>query len=134
MQQFWGIRLVALIIDAVFITLLLWVLSALVYPLVASTGYFGVLNYWYILWGIVIWLYFTVMEGRWSSTLGKGLFKLKVQAKEGEMSYKKAFIRNISKFLWIPLVVDVAIGFASGQETKERYLDRVAGTMVIKTE
>lgn len=134
MQEFWGTRLVALIIDAVFITLLLWVLTALIYPLIASTGNYNVLNYWYIFWGIIILLYFTIMEGKWSSTLGKGLFRLKVQAKEGEMTYKKAFIRNISKFLWIPLIVDVAVGLITNKDTKEKYLDHVAGTRVIKTE
>jgi hypothetical protein len=29
------------------------------------------------------------------------------------MTYRLAFIRNISKFLWIPLVVDFIIGFAT---------------------
>jgi uncharacterized RDD family membrane protein YckC len=134
MQEFWGIRLVALIVDGIFITLLSWVLTALIYPLIALTGGFPVMNFWLIVWGIIILIYFTVMEGKWSTTLGKGLFKLKVQAKEGEMSYKTALLRNLSKFLWIPLVVDIAIGFMGEKESKERYLDRVAGTRVVKVE
>ena len=43
------------------------------------------------------------MEGKTSSTIGKRLFKLKVKAKDGDMNYKKAFIRNLSKILWVPL-------------------------------
>lgn len=135
MQEFWGGRLVALLIDAIFITLLMWVMTAIIYPLVAWANLYSLLNYWIILWGVLILLYFTVMEGKWSTTLGKGLFKLKVQGLNGVMNYKKAFLRNISKFLWIPLVVDVAVGFSRGKAgTKQRYLDQLAGTRIVKVE
>jgi uncharacterized RDD family membrane protein YckC len=135
MQEFWGGRLAALIVDAIFITLLMWVLTAIFYPLVAWANLYPILNYWIILWGVLIILYFTVMEGKWSTTLGKGLFKLKVQAVDGTMNYKKAFLRNVSKFLWIPLVVDMAVGFSRDKTgTRKRYLDQVAGTTVIKSE
>jgi len=135
MQEFWGGRLAALIVDAIFITLLMWVLTAILYPLIAWANLYPILNYWIVLWGVLILLYFTVMEGKWSTTLGKGLFKLKVQAVKGTMNYKKAFLRNISKFLWIPLVVDIAVGFSRGETgIRKRYLDQVAGTIVIKSE
>ena len=58
MQEFWGIRLVALIVDAIFITLLLWVLTALIYPLIAMAGSFAILNFWILIWGILILLIF----------------------------------------------------------------------------
>jgi uncharacterized RDD family membrane protein YckC len=135
MQEFWGKRLAALIIDAIFITLLMWVLTAIAYPLIAWNNLYSVLNYWFVLLGVLIVLYFTVMEGKWSSTLGKGLLKLKVQAADENMNNKKAFLRSISKFLWIPLVVDILIGFARSKEgTRQRYLDQVARTTVIKVE
>lgn len=135
MEEFWGGRLAALIVDAIFITLLMWVGTAILYPLIAWVNIYPILNYWIILWGVLILLYFTIMEGKWSTTLGKGLFKLKVQNVDGVMNYKVAFLRNISKFLWIPLVVDVAVGFSRGETgTRKRYLDPVAGTTVIKAE
>jgi uncharacterized RDD family membrane protein YckC len=135
MEEFWGRRLAALIIDAIFITLLMWVLTAIVYPLIAWNNLYSILNYWLVLLGVLIILYFTVMEGKWSTTLGKGLLKLKVQAAGGDINFKKAFLRSISKFLWIPLVIDVIIGFARSKEgIKQRYLDQVASTTVIKVE
>ncbi len=135
MQEFWGRRLVALIVDAIFITLLMWVLTAIVYPVLAWNNLYSVFNYWLVVLGVLIVLYFTVMEGKWSSTLGKGLLKLKVQAADGNMNYKKAFLRNISKFLWIPLVVDFLIGLIVSKEgTRKRYLDLLAKTTVIKVE
>ncbi|NYB52158.1 MAG: RDD family protein [Methanobacteriaceae archaeon] len=133
MQEFWGLRLAALIIDVIFITLLLWILTALIYPLIAWTGGFAILNFWLLLWGIITLLYFTIMEGKWCTTLGKGLFKFKVRSDEGEMNYKKALLRNLSKFLIIPLVVDIAVGFRAEKETKKRYLDHFAGTRVVKS-
>lgn len=135
MQEFWGRRLVALIVDVIFITLLMWVLTAIIYPVLAWNNLYSVLNYWLILLGVLIVLYFTIMEGKWSSTLGKGLLKLKVQAADGNMNYKKAFLRNISKFLWIPLVIDLLIGVVVSKEgTRKRYLDLLAKTTVIKVE
>lgn len=135
MQEFWGRRLAALIVDAIFITLLMWVLTAIVYPILALNNLYSVLNYWLVLLGVLIILYFTVMEGKWSTTLGKGLLKLKVQAADGDMNYKKAFLRNISKFLWIPLVVDLIIGFARGKEgIRQKFMDQVARTTVINVD
>jgi uncharacterized RDD family membrane protein YckC len=135
MEEFWGRRLAALIIDAIFITLLMWVLTAIVYPIIAWNNLYSILNYWLVLWGVLIILYFTVMEGKWSTTLGKGLLKLKVQAVDENMNYKKAFLRNISKFLWIPLVIDLLVGFVRSKEgIRQRYLDQVARTTVFKVE
>lgn len=134
MQEFWGIRLVALIIDAIFVTLLLWVLTALIYPLLALANIYALFNFWLIFLGVITLLYFMVMEGKWSTTLGKGLLGLKVQATEGEMNYKKALIRNLSKFLWIPLVVDIIVGFRGSDGSRQRYLDKFARTRVVKIE
>jgi uncharacterized RDD family membrane protein YckC len=132
MEQFWGRRMAALIIDAIFISLLMWALTALLYPLIALTNLYYVFNFWLILWGFLIIIYFTVMEGKWSTTLGKGLLKLKVQTKDGDMNYQRALLRNLSKFLWIPLLIDAAIGFRGAN--KGRYLDDYANTRVIRLE
>ena len=70
------------------------------------------------------------MEGKTSSTLGKKLFKLKVKAVQDNMNFKKAFIRNISKILWLPLILDVLLGFLL-VDSKDRYLDKVSGTFVV---
>jgi len=132
MEQLWGRRMAALIIDAIFISLLMWALTALLYPLIAMTNLYYVFNFWLILWGFLIVIYFTVMEGKWSTTLGKGLLNLKVQTKDGDMNYKRALVRNLSKFIWIPLLIDVAMGFRGAN--KGRYLDDYVSTRVIRLE
>jgi len=129
MQNLWGKRLAALIIDFLIIMIVIWVLSAIIYPLIAVTGIFEILNYWLIVTALIIIGYFTYFEGKQGTTPGKNVMKIKVVADSGEMSYRKAFIRNLSKILWIPLIVDVIAGYAAGN-SKLRYLDKVAGTDV----
>jgi uncharacterized RDD family membrane protein YckC len=129
---FWGRRIVALLIDALLITLFLWAITAAFYPIIAWTNTYYILNFWPILSGIVIVLYFTFLEGKWATTLGKGALKLSVKARDGNLNYSKAFLRNISKFLWIPLILDVIIGFSvSSRGSRQLYLDKLADTEVL---
>lgn len=133
MQKLWGKRFTALIIDFLVITLIIWVLSAIIYPLIAMSNIFGILNYWLIFTALIIIGYFTYLEGNYGKTLGKNVMKIKVIADDDEMNYQKAFIRNLSKILWIPLIVDVLAGYLAGN-SKLRYLDKIAGTNVVNLE
>jgi uncharacterized RDD family membrane protein YckC len=130
MESLWGKRFLALLIDVVVVMLIVWILSALIYPLIASAGMYGILNYWLILSALIIIGYFTYLEGKFGLTLGKYIIKLKVVADEGNMDYGKAFKRNLSKILWFPLIIDVLAGYM-GDGSKIRYLDKFAGTNVV---
>ena len=44
------------------------------------------------------------------------------------MSYKKAFIRNLTKIYWIPLIFDIIIGKVLNYPS--RLFDKLAGTDV----
>jgi len=129
MQNLWGRRLLALIIDSLIILIIMSVLSAIIYPLIAVMNIYEILNYWLIVAALVIIGYFTFFEGKGGTTPGKNAMKIKAVADNGEINYQKAFIRNLSKILWIPLIVDVIAGYAAGN-SKLRYLDKVAGTDV----
>jgi uncharacterized RDD family membrane protein YckC len=131
MEKLWGKRFFALLIDAVAVTLVIWILSALIYPLIAIAGIYGILNYWLILAALMIIGYFTYLEGKFGTTLGKKIVKIKVVADNGNMDYKRAFKRNLSKILWFPLIIDVIAGYKTG-DFKIRYLDKYAGTNVIE--
>jgi uncharacterized RDD family membrane protein YckC len=129
MQNLWGKRFAALIIDFLIIMIITWVLSAIIYPLIAVANIYEILNYWLIVTALIIIGYFTYFEGKSGTTPGKNVMKIKVVADDGEINYQKAFIRNLSKILWAPLIVDVIAGYAAGN-SKLRYLDKVAGTDV----
>ncbi len=130
MEKLWKERFFALVIDVFVITLVTWIIGALIYPLIALAGGFGIFNYWVILTIVLIIGYFTYLEGNYSTTLGKTILKIKVTSDEGELDYRKTFIRNLSKILWVPLILDVIVGYAYG-DSKIRYLDKIAGTGVI---
>jgi len=123
-------RFAALLIDFLVITLIIWITGALIYPLIVILDIFYILNYWLVLVALITIGYFTYFEGKNGATAGKNILKIKVIADEGQMGYKKALIRNLSKILWIPLILDVLIGFAAGN-SKLRYLDKIAGTDVV---
>lgn len=132
MPGLWGKRIVALIVDFLIITLLLYVIVAVIYPVIALTKLFIVFNYlWIPIAAILIVAYFTYFEGKYGTTPGKNFMNLRVRPLKGNMTNKKAFIRNLSKILWLPLIIDILIGFAQSKP-RERYLDRVAKTEVIR--
>ncbi len=131
MEKLWVKRFAALLIDFLVITLIIWITGALTYPLIAITDTFYILNYWLVLVVLIIIGYFTYFEGKNGATVGKNILKIKVIADEGQMNYKKALIRNLSKILWIPLILDVLIGLVAGN-SKLRYLDKIAGTDVVR--
>ena len=133
MPGLWKKRFIALIVDFLIITLLLWVIVAVIYPVIALLNLFALFYVWVPIAAILIVAYFTYFEGKYCTTPGKTVRKLKVRPKEGKMTYRTALIRNLSKILWLPLILDVIIGFAVGKP-RERYLDRLAKTEVIKTE
>jgi uncharacterized RDD family membrane protein YckC len=95
---------------------------------VALSKSFAVLNYWPLLAGIIMVAYFTYLEGKHGFTIGKKLMKIKVMAVEGKIDYKKSFLRNVSKFLWLPLLADLIVGLALGN--RDRYLDQLSKTYV----
>ncbi len=133
MENFWGRRLAALMVDIIILTLFMWILSSIIFLLFAGLGIFSVLSYWIFIGAVIIIVYFTYMEGKTSSTLGKRLFKLKVKVINGNINYKKALVRNLSKILWFPLILDVLIGFLLG-DSNDRFLDKVSGTYVMPVE
>lgn len=132
MENFWGRRFAALLVDMVIITLLLWITSSLIFILAAGLGIYTFLNYWVFIGAILIIGYFTYMEGTFSTTLGKILFKLKVKTKNGNMDYKTAFIRNLSKILWLPLIIDIILGFIF-VDSNDRILNQVSETFIVDT-
>ena len=131
MEILWGRRFVALIVDIIILTLFMYIITAVIFLLFAGVGIFSVLNYWIFMAAIIIIVYFTFMEGKTNSTLGKNLLKLQVMTFNGNMGYKKAFIRSLSKILYVPLIVDVLLGFIFG-DSNDRILDKVSDTYVVR--
>ena len=122
-------RLSACIIDFIVVFLLISIVNNLLFlpisllkvPLISA-------YYPYAVTIIVTIAYFTIMEAKTNKTIGKKVMKLYVSDEEGYISYYSAFIRNITKCFWIPLIFDVIIGKVLGFPS--RLFDKLAGTDV----
>ncbi|MDP1552274.1 MAG: RDD family protein [Methanobacteriaceae archaeon] len=124
-KRFW-----AFIIDFIFITALMWILSIVIYPLLIVTGFFSVFNYWLLLLAVLIIGYFTYLEGSYSKTVGKSLMGIGLKALDENLTYKKTFVRNLSKILWFPLIIDLLAAYFT-KNSSLRILDKYAGTVVV---
>ncbi|MEW6011431.1 MAG: hypothetical protein CIT03_05575 [Methanobacterium sp.] len=123
-------RIVAFILDFLVITFFMWILNPIIYPLVIVTGFYGIFNYSLVFLAIIIMAYFTYLEKSKTSTLGKNIMGIHVEPEKGELTYQKTFIRNLSKILWFPLLLDLIGGYLSKKDSI-RLLDKYAKTKVV---
>ena len=135
----WLLRLIALIIDSVILIVVAAIISffGLVGILATSAFGFGIFGgIWlaiWILYGIFAVLYFFVFDVIWQGTPGKLVLGLRVQTVKGaRINYGQSFIRNISKIFTLFLLLDWLIGIATPGDRRQKYMDRVAGTVVIQ--
>lgn len=123
------LRAKALIIDAVIVTLFSMLIDNILYIILSFINNQTLLA-WYptVVLIVVTMLYFTIFEAKTNKTLGKKMTHLYVSDEEGYMSYKKAFIRNLTKIYWIPLIFDIILGKVLN--CPSRLFDKLAGTDV----
>jgi uncharacterized RDD family membrane protein YckC len=138
----WILRIIALIIDSIIIGIITWILATLILVPLLLTGalYSFWLGYGYTLLfplflGILEVLYFAILEVAWGGTIGKRLMGLTVQMTNGnKVTLDKAIIRNISKIYWLLLLLDWIVALLTpGDDRRQKYTDRIAGTTVVQT-
>jgi uncharacterized RDD family membrane protein YckC len=132
----WLLRLVAFIIDSIIIGIVASIIYFFVILLVVSGGLWlvwGPVLVLGFLLGVLELLYFMFMDVTYGGTLGKRILGLHVQMVDGsKVTFEKAFIRNISKIFWLFLLLDWILGVATpGQDQRQKYTDRIAGTTVV---
>jgi uncharacterized RDD family membrane protein YckC len=136
----WLLRLIALIIDGIILGIIVGILFfALFIPLLFTGALLGLWASWgyalvfpFVL-GLLMVLYFLVLEVYWGGTVGKRIMGLQVQTVNGaRVNFGQAFIRNISKIFWVFLLIDWLIAVATpGADRRQKYTDRIAGTTVV---
>lgn len=137
----WLLRLIALIIDSIILGIVAFIVVVLLLvPFLftgALLGFYAVWGYWLVLplaLGVLSVLYFLVLEVSWGGTVGKRILGLRVQTVNGgRISYSQSFVRNISKIFWVFLLLDWLIGIATPGDRRQKYSDRIAGTVVVQT-
>ena len=128
LQEHWIRRLIAAIIDGILLSIVVFVFNF-------AIGIFvwGVLV-WPLLFGVLWWLYGTLLEGTVGATVGKKLVALQVVAVDGLMDLPRAMIRNVSKLYWILTLIDLLVGAATPGDPRQRFLDRIARTTVTRVD
>jgi uncharacterized RDD family membrane protein YckC len=128
----WIYRLVALIIDSIIAGIIGGIIFVIIFgfsaPWWASTFVSP------LFFGIVLVLYSTFLEATWNGmTVGKKLLGLQVQTTNGgNVTLDKAFIRNLFKFYWLLILLDWLLGILTPGNKRQKYFDRVAGTIVVQ--
>jgi uncharacterized RDD family membrane protein YckC len=136
----WIIRLIALIIDGIILSIaaaIIGFILAIATIFGGGFGYFfggfGFLFFW-LIWGILAVLYYTILDASWGATIGKRIMGLQVQmVNGGKVTIEKALIRNISKIYPLLLLLDWLIGIVTPGDKRQKFSDRYAGTIVVQT-
>jgi uncharacterized RDD family membrane protein YckC len=144
LQDYWLRRLVAFIIDAVLISIAVFILETIIFLATAfSTSTPFVMPWWSthgllfpFFSGLPLFLYSAFTESAYGFTLGKRIMYLKVITKEGNKpALNLAFLRNVTKIYWLALLLDVVIALAlPNRDPVQRYLDTYSGTTVVSAD
>ncbi len=129
LQDHWLRRIVALIIDGIIITVIVFAISIFLWIL-APWGLIG----WFFT-GAIMFLYFILFELIMHSTPGKKLMSLDVVKSDGsQLDFVASLLRNISKIFWLFLLIDWLIGMFTDGDPRQKWLDRYANTTVQRTD
>lgn len=126
LQIHWAKRVVAFLIDLLFVFAPLW--SLLYAGGERRPEVFGVLG------GVVLYAYSVVCEGIARRTVGKLIAGLEVRALRGPMTFPKAAVRNIPKLFWFAFpFFDTLAGLLVEGDPRQRWSDKVLGTTVAQS-
>lgn len=122
-------RVIAYIIDFFVVSAFMWIVSYLIYFTMNPSNVHSVYQYFPIVVPILIMLYFVGCETINGATVGKALMYLQVKSRNGaNINIVQAFVRNLSKIFWVPILFDWIFGKALG---RDRLLAELTRTVVI---
>jgi len=130
-----GPRLIAQIIDAVILFILYYVVGAAMFGGPTFDVYGAAAVSFMGIYGLLGFLYFLILEGLRGATVGKTLMKIKVVREDGSAcGFGSALIRNILRIVdALPFLYINGLILVSRSDKKQRFGDRIAKTVVIKS-
>ena len=141
-QDHWAKRAIAYIIDVAIVSVAAYILLLIVALPALPAIFFGQTFPFAWFWGfwlggivpLIILAYFVLAEALFERTIGKELMGLRVARLDNKrLDLWSSFVRNISKIVFILLVVDVAVGLGTHGDGRQKYSDRYVGTIVETT-
>ncbi|MGB3241237.1 MAG: RDD family protein [Candidatus Omnitrophota bacterium] len=99
----------------------------------ATRGFFIISTVLCLAFAIIMLFYGTFFIGKYGSTLGQKLCKLKVlTAVGGELGYKKAFLRGLAFLVYyLPYITMIFAIFAVNDKKKQAIHDKMCRTIVV---
>lgn len=129
-----GPRLVAQIVDTV-VLVVLFLLVGFVLSGSFTFEYQGEAAYPFLsAYGLIVLLYFAILEGTMGATFGKKLVKIKVVREDGSAcGIGPAFVRSLLRIIdGLPFLYIIGMVLIARSDKKQRLGDRLAKTVVIK--
>lgn len=83
-----------------------------------------------ISFSLIFVLYSFLLEATLGATIGKKLLGLEVVGVRGSLNLKKAFMRNIPRFMGV-VFIDWMLGLVTEGDPRQRFMDRIAGSTVV---
>jgi len=131
LQEHWIKRLVAIIIDGIIVFIPLMIIVNLIF----WTAFYWLGWFWWAFDGLFFFLYFVILEMMIQSSIGKKLVNLQVVTTTGQpLGIGAIFIRNLFKLLSWLVVLDVLLGWLTEGDPRQRFMDRVANTVVVRND
>ena len=132
LRKHWMARLIAMLLDFIIVA----GLGGLIGLFIEGGLHASMLPEFMILTNIIMalfWVFYSaIMEYAFGFTLGKKVMHLRVQSLKGPLYLWKTILRNISKVQVIVLVIDALVGMATAGDPRQKFLDRIAETTVIR--
>ncbi len=135
-----AVRLAAQVVDGIIFYVIFWIIGttiASIYGGLSLTGFQLQGTPAFITLGtlFVIWLaYFTILEGTAGQTVGKLICKIRVIKEDGSpCDLPTAFVRNILRVIDGIAFYLVGAIFIARSDKKQRFGDKIAKTIVVKS-
>lgn len=126
LQVHWAKRLVAIVLDSIFVVIPTYVFMIFVSWLVGWYFFIGI-------GGVVLFLYSALLEYAIGTTLGKAIMGLKVVSTQGKLELPNTMLRNVTKIYSLLLLVEFIVTLViETTDAHQRFADRLAKTTVIE--
>lgn len=129
-----GPRLVAQVVDTV-VLIVLFLLVGFALSGSFTFEYQGEAAYPFLsAYGLIVLLYFAILEGTMGATFGKKLVKIKVVREDGSScGIRPAFVRTLLRIIdGLPFLYIIGMVLIARSDKKQRLGDRLAKTVVVK--
>lgn len=136
LQDHWVRRIIAIIVDTLVVYIpLFFIFNIILFVTLSSWGWWYWWGWlWPLVYGLLFFLYFIILETAMGATIGKRLLNLRVVTTTGQpLGIGPVIVRNISKIVVLHWL-DMIIGMITDGDPRQKFTDRVMNVTVTRTD